>query len=160
MFIDSIKKSVIKKCILLSILGFGGLAFLCAQTHAEMENLLESPNVTYAQAARFVLEASDAAVISDTREAFLFALERKWLPAEASPDSPARLDGISLLLMRSFSIKGGIFYSLFRNPHFAYRELVYLNIIQGRTDPRMAVSGSQLLFIVGRTLTVLDRDNT
>jgi len=155
MYIDGVKKY-----ILLSVLGFGALAFPRAQTHAEMESLLGSPTVTYAQAARFVLEASEAAVISDTLEAFRFAFERNWLPAGASPGSPARLDGISLLLMRSFSIKGGLFYSIFRNPHYAYRELVYLNIIQGRADPHTAVSGSQLLFIIGRALTVLGRDNT
>ena len=150
----------IKKCILLPVLGFWGLAFICAQTHVEMENLLESQAITYAQAARFSLEASETAVISDTEEAFRFALERKWLPAGASPDSPARLDGISLLLMSSFNIKGGILYSIFQNPHYAYRELIYLNIIQGRTDPHMAVSGSQLLSMISRTLTVLERDNT
>jgi len=150
----------IKKFILLPVLGFWGLTLLCAQTHVEMENLLESPAITYAQAARFALEASEAAVIQDTEEAFRFALERNWLPAGASPDSPARLDGISLLLMGSFNIKGGILYSLVRSPHYAYRELIYLNIIQGRTDPHMAVSGSQLLFMIGRTLTVLDLDKT
>jgi len=150
----------IKKFIFLCVLGFWGLAFLRAQTHEEMEKLLESQAVTYAQAARFALEASEAAVIQDTEEAFRFALERKWLPAGAAPDSPARLDGISLLITRSFNIKGGIIYSLVRSPHYAYRELIYLNIIQGRTDPHMAVSGSQLLVMIGRALTVLELDNT
>ena len=72
---------------------------------------------------------------------------------KAAGSSGARLDGVSLLLMESFNIKGGIMYSLFRNPHYAYRELVYLDIIQGRVDPEMTVSGDLLLFLVNRILS-------
>jgi hypothetical protein len=54
--------------------------------------------------------------------------------------------------MRSFNIKGGIMYSLIKNPHYAYLELVYKNIIQGRTEPAMNVSGERLLFFTTRAL--------
>ena len=141
-----------KKCLLLSILAFGGLVLLSAQTAAEMETLLNTQTVTYEQAVRFVLEAADAATIADPAEAFQFAQENNWLPKGVSPETPARLDGVSLLFMRSFGLKGGIFYSIFKNPHYAYRELVYRTAIQGRVDPRMAVSGYQLIFITNRIL--------
>jgi hypothetical protein len=137
---------------LLFILALGGLALLSAQTAAEMETLLNTEAVTYAQAARFVLQAAEAATIARPAEAFQFAQEKNWLPKGVSPETPARLDGISLLFMHSFGIKGGIFYSLFKKPHYAYRELVYRQAIQGRADPRMAVSGYQLIFITNRIL--------
>ena len=141
-----------KKCLFLSILALGGLVLLSAQTAAEMENLLNTQSVTYAQAVRFVLQAADAATIANPAEAFRFAQEKKWLPKGVSPETPARLDGISLLFMNAFAIKGGLLYSFFKNPHYAYREMVYRRAIQGRVDPHMAVSGYQLIFITNRLL--------
>jgi len=144
----------LKKGIVLAILGFLGVAALSAQTAAEMETLLETQAVTYAQAARFVLEAAEAAVIADPEEAFRFAEEQNWLPKGASPETEAQLDGISLLCMRSFDLKGGFLYSLMKNPHYAYRELVYQSAIQGRADPHMAVSGYQLIFMINRIYSI------
>jgi hypothetical protein len=137
---------------------FYALGVLSAQTAAEIETLLKTPAVTYAQAARFVLRASEAASISGSREAFNYAAERNWLPKNTSPDSEARLDGVSLLFMRSFNLKGGLFYSLFKNPHYAYRELAARKAFKGKSDPFMAVSGEQLLFITGRFLSVAEED--
>lgn len=122
-----------------------------AQTAAEMETLLATDALTYEQAASFVLRAADIAASSP---AFNYAAERKWLSANAVPDGPAALNEVSLLIMGAFGIRGGIMYSATKSPHYAYRELVYQGIIQGRTDPGLAVSGDLLLFIVGK---VLDR---
>lgn len=127
--------------------------FLSAQAADEIEMLLNTESLSYEQAARFVLEAADEAALSSPAEAFRYAVERKWLPKNAAPDAQARLDGISLLIMRTFDIKGGLFYSLAKNPHYAYREMVHQNVILGRADPGMAVSGDTLLFMVGRILS-------
>jgi len=145
----------LRKFFLLSILALGALAATSAQMAAQMETLLNTQAVTYEQAARFVLQAASAAAASaaaSPAEAFRFAREKGWLPKDVSPETPARLDGISLLFMRSFDLKGGFLYSLFKNPHYAYRELVYRSAIQGRTDPHMDVSGYQLIFITNRIL--------
>jgi hypothetical protein len=148
-----------KKHFLMCVLGFCGIALLHAQTAAEIEVLLETPAVTYAQAARIALKAADAAqaaAVSGLEEAFAFAAERNWLPKNASPDTEARLDGVSLLFMRVFDIKGGLFYSLIKNPHYAYRELERRNAFKGRSDPHSQVSGDQLLFITGRVLSITE----
>ena len=132
---------------------FAGPAFLAAQSTAvEIETLLASQAVTYAQASRFVLEAADAAVFVDHMEAFSFAVERNWLSRNAEPNAPARLDGISLLLMQSFGLRGGILFTLTGSPHFAYREMEYLGFIHGRVSPNQRVSGDTLLYLTGRVL--------
>ena len=130
---------------------------LSAQTGQRMERLLGETALSWALAASFVLEAADHGNFSNT-EAFSFAFERNWLPKNAVPEENARLNGISLLLMESFSLKGGIMYSLFKNSHFAYRELVYRRIIQGRTDPDMHVSGDELLFLTGKFLSIREAE--
>ena len=137
-------------------------AFLFAQstgrqsTAQEIETLLGTNAVTYAQAARFALEASDSLVVRDPNEAFRYAQEHGWLPGNVSANDTARLDGISLLLMGSFNISGGIFYSFAKNPHYAYRELVYREVIRGRADPAMNVSGELFLFLTSRILSQRD----
>ena len=122
-----------------------------AQTAAELETLLYADTVNYGQAARFVLMAAD---ISDLKaeDAFRYVMEKKWLPAATTQDAAAKLSGVSLLVMQAFEMKGGAFYTLAKTPHYAYRELLYQNIIQGRADPDMAVSGDLLLFVINRAL--------
>jgi outer membrane protein OmpA-like peptidoglycan-associated protein len=85
--------------------------------------------------------------------AFRFAEERNWLPRNSSPDQPARLDGVSLLIMRAFGLRGGVMYTLTGAPRYAYRELVYNGVIQGRAVPNMHVSGYDLLFFLNRILS-------
>jgi hypothetical protein len=61
--------------------------------------------------------------------------------------------------MKSFGLSGGL-YRFFPNGRYACRELVYLDIIQGRSDPHMKVSGERFFRILGRILdyTGLDRE--
>ena len=138
-------------CILLLV-----PAFLPAQTAAVMEQLLDTQAVSYGQAALVVLEAADLQAGSTPAEAFNYAAERNWLPRKAEGGDQATLQGVSLLIMQSFGLKGGLFYSMGKSPHYAYRELVYQEIVQGRADPQMAVSGEYLLFIVGRALDLVE----
>jgi len=123
------------------------------QTAAELEELLQTQAVSYGQAARFVLAAVDAARL-DPEQACAFAVEQRWLPRKAQAADAARLNDVSLLLMQAFDLSGGMGYSLTKSPHYAYRELVYQDIIQGRADPAMTVSGEQLLFLINRFLSL------
>jgi len=141
------------KFILLTLLCFLLAAPAFAQTATEIEKLLETEALSYEQAAWLVLEAADLSGSFEADGAFNFAAQQGWLPKKAKPQDKARLDGVSLLVMRSFGIKGGLFYSLTKNPHYAYREMVYQDIIQSRSDPKMHVSGDLLLFLVNRVLS-------
>jgi len=123
-------------------------------TAQEIETLLNAKTITYAQAARFVLEAANALATDNHEEAFNYAVKQDWLPKKLASNDPARLNYISLLLMRSFKIKGGIMYTIAKNAHYAYRELTYLNVIQSRSDPSVFVSGEQLLYYINRILAM------
>ena len=128
---------------------------LHAQTAAKIEWLLEQNMVSYQEAALLTLEASghlDPANSTKAEEAFRFARERRWLPASVEANYAINLKGLSLLIMQTFNIRGGLFYNLFKNPHYAYRTLVYYNIIQGRSDPLMYVTGELFLFTVNKAM--------
>jgi outer membrane protein OmpA-like peptidoglycan-associated protein len=140
------------------VLLFLFLCILCTglsaqSTAVEVENLLATDAVTYGQAVRFVLVASGKMSTYNQQESFRYAAQRGWLSDKVTANQTARLDDISLLILKAFDVKGGLFYSIVNNPHYAYRELVYLNYIYGRSDPAMDVSGELLLFIIGKLLT-------
>jgi len=150
----------VKFCIIFVLLYIFCTNVFAQSTATEIDTLLATDAVTYAQASRFVLEASDTMVTFDQNEALRYALEKSWLPARASSNQMARLDDISLLIMNSFGIKGGLFYSITKNSHYAYRELVYRSFIQGGTYPSMGVSGKLLLFVIGRILADREKEET
>jgi hypothetical protein len=132
--------------------------FLSAQSVAdEIETLLNANPVTYAQAANFTLLAAEILTEDNAQEAFSYAVRRGWLPENVSSGDPARLSHIALLFMRSFEMRGGIMYSIFGTAHYAYRELRYLDVIQGRAVPTMYVSGEQFLFYISRLLVLQER---
>jgi hypothetical protein len=129
------------------VLGLG------AQTAREMDALLEAGAVSYAQAARFVLAASEVLGQDVSGEAaFTAARDRGWLPKAASPGDTVKLGAAAFLLMRAFDLPGGLFYRLFPNPRYAYRELAYHRIIPGGADSGMALSGEFFFLILGRTM--------
>jgi hypothetical protein len=133
---------------------------LFCQTAARLEVILNKPAVTWQQAVSFILDAANPDGLSETlsfanpQEAFRFALEKKWLPKNAALDDAADFIGIAHLLMHSFDLKGGISYSLAHSAHHAYRELGFLGVFPGNVDPRMTVSGQQLILVVSRLLSL------
>jgi len=132
---------------------------LNAQTGNKIELLLQENTVSCRQAARIVLEAAGIDVdYSDPDQAYNFAVEKRWLSARTSPDDIINIRQTSLLLMRAFNLRGGPMYTIFKSPHFAYREMVYHDLLQGRIDPGMDVPGELMLFLVNRVLYRTDAD--
>ncbi|MDR1908887.1 MAG: hypothetical protein LBQ35_03110 [Spirochaetaceae bacterium] len=129
------------------------IGLLNAQTAERLDAILDTAEVTYAMAAFVVLPA--AGILSGDSSpdaAFAEAAERNYLPANAEAAGIIRLDELSFLIMQAFGMKSGFLYALAPGSRYAYRELVYRKLIQGRNDPALAVSGERLLRIIGRVL--------
>jgi hypothetical protein len=125
--------------------------FLFAQNAAELDGILNAQEITCSQVARFILTAANA--LPGGGDAFTAAMRNNWLPAGAAADKPISLGELSLLIMKSFGLKGGVLYTFFPNPRYACRELIYLRIVQGRTDPDERLDGQAFLRILSRVLT-------
>ncbi|MDR2133893.1 MAG: OmpA family protein [Treponema sp.] len=124
-------------------------ALLHAQIAAEVDTILSTGTVSFAQASRFVLASADTADEPSTAgAAYALARDRGWLPKKAAPDNPIRLGELCFLVMRAFDIKGSFLYALFPGSRYAFRELDYLRLIPGRRDPALRVSGEELLRMV------------
>jgi hypothetical protein len=134
-------------------------AFLSAQTAVKMDDMLETPTVSCAQAAWFVLASINTVPaefpVQDAGEenAFERVMANHWLPLKAAPDDPVTLKTLSFLLMRAFNIKGGLMYTILPGPRYALKTLVSRSLIQGAVDPDMTVSGERFLRILGNVLS-------
>jgi len=132
-----------------------------AQTAERIEKLLKQDKVSYRDAALLVLEATghlESEKQTSADDAFNFAVERGWLPKNMEAQNAISLERLSFLIMQSFGLKGGLLYSLAKNPHYAYRELVYKDIIQGKAYPKMFVSGDKFLVMISRILAPEETD--
>ena len=154
----------IKKYILLFLLLLPALAFvprpLDAQTASEVDAMLHSDTVSAAAMARFVLGAADLLPqgLSGTqaeKAAFDLASSNGWIKTGAGEN--ATLKDTAFLAMKAFDLKGGAFYSLFKNPRYAYREMVYQKLITGHADQNMRVTGARLLLILDKTISFAER---
>jgi hypothetical protein len=126
---------------------------LHGQTAADMDELLDSGGITWAQACRFVLPAAGTLEENTPAPAaYAAARENGWLPKKATADSSVNLGGLSFLITQAFSIKGSVLYAVFPGPRYAYRQLDYLGLLPGLRDPALKVSGEQFLQILGRVL--------
>jgi outer membrane protein OmpA-like peptidoglycan-associated protein len=132
-----------------------------AQIASRMDEALTGGDLSYSQSAYFVLSAAKVDYGDpDSRGALTaslaYAASQGWLPRKAAPaniaDAPIKLGELAFLITQAFNLKGGILYSLFRGPHYAYRELTYRGYITGATDPSDPVTGEKFFEILGYVL--------
>ena len=139
-----------------------------AQTASEIDTMLTADTVSAAKAARFVLGAADLlpAGLSGNeaessteaegrgspleRAAYDMASSKGWI--KTSSGEAVTMKDAAFLIMKALDLKGGVMYSLFGNPRYAYREMVYRKLITGQADQGMKVSGAKLLLILDKTL--------
>jgi hypothetical protein len=155
-FLTAHSSLLIPHCSLFIILFSFFICFpLSAQTAAELDAMLETEAVSAGRAARFVLGAAElagAGLSGSAAEdaAYQAAFSSGWISSAAANE--ITMKEAALLVMKAFGTKGGLWYTLFGTQRYAYREMVYRGLIQGRSDPDMKVSGIRLLQIIGRVL--------
>ena len=128
-----------------------------SQSAQKVDTILESENATFGHAAYLIQTAlNDGSDELDFNTAFnRFKSENQ----NVIPDSVTAEDVIpaktyAFLLMKAFNIKGGIMYRIYPCPRYAYRDLQYLAIIQGKNNPDAPMTGAALVQTFGRIDTV------
>jgi hypothetical protein len=82
--------------------------------------------------------------IAETTEpeaAYAAAVAAAALAPGRQASEPIRIDDFCFLVMRTFSLKGGMMYTLFPGPRYAYRELVFPRYRQSGRGPEPDRSG-------------------
>ncbi|MDR2510428.1 MAG: hypothetical protein LBC77_07285 [Spirochaetaceae bacterium] len=119
---------------------------LCAQNGAESAY---TEAVRWPDASRAVFAAAGNSRYS-LQDAAFYVVLYKMMPSGKEITGNADLAGIALLIMRAFEIRGGIFYTLFKNRRYAFREMLYRGVFDIDDDPRDSVSASRLELILAR----------
>lgn len=125
--------------------------FLFGQAAQVVDTILETQEATLGQAAYLILTASDAIPENtDFETAFAELQKKNWLKNAGKAEDRLLLKHYAFLLMQAFEIQGGMMYRIYPCPRYAYRDLQFLSLIQGETDPDQPVSGIEMLKIIGR----------
>ncbi|MGI5090549.1 hypothetical protein ABK01_08030 [Treponema sp. OMZ 305] len=123
------------------------------QAAEKIDKILETEAATFGQAAYLIQTALDDG--SDGLD-FETAFERfKSENQNLIRDSVTAEDVIpvktyAFLLMKAFDVKGGMMYRIYPCPRYAYRDLRYLAVIQGKNNPDASMTGASMLQILGR----------
>jgi hypothetical protein len=119
-----------------------------AQEASDIDRLLAQSEVSWGDAC--VWSFASHGEPYNERDAVFYAISFKALPANAPFDANANLAGLALILMRVYQLKGGIFYSIFKNRRYAFREMIYIGVFDEDDDPSDSFSGEKFLQILSR----------
>ncbi|KGE70930.1 hypothetical protein [Spirochaeta lutea] len=129
--------------ILLTALAGG---FLGAQSNAVIDEILDQDEVHLSHAAYLLATAGD--LLEDSaqpQDALSYMQDAGWVDRGANPQDMVTAELFSYLLMRTLNIRGGIMYSLFPGPRYAYREMVFQSILDSSVGRKDSLSGDQVL---------------
>lgn len=133
--------------ILLATLSFSICGF--AQNAQKVSEILESNEISKAQASYFVCVYQNfASETVEENQAFEILTQKNLFKSQENPQEKISLSKSCYLIAKSSQMKGGIFYSIFKSPRYAFREFKALKIVPQNADPNQKVSGSELIALL------------
>lgn len=126
--------------------------FLCicvnAQSSEKLAELIDSECASFGQVAYLVGVYSNKI---DEKADYNIAIENfnksGYILRKVNVDDKVLLGDLSLIVAKVGNMKGGLFYSIFKNSRYAFKELKALGILPEEADPSMLVSGRDVLAI-------------
>lgn len=133
--------------VLLATLSFSVCIF--AQNAQKISEILESEKISNAQASYFVCVYQNFAdEATQENEAFEILAQKNLFKSQEKPEEKISLCQSCYLIAESSEMKGGIFYSIFHSPRYAFREFKALGIVPQNADPKQKVSGSEFIALL------------
>lgn len=147
------KRKIIVSFILFGLVHLFLPVLLFPQSNHIIDQLLQEEKATYGKAAYLVFTAADMLREEESEEEAMKRLEETGLnPQGAGGEDPISLGKYSYLIMRAFSMGGGLFYSLFPSPRYASRELGFKGYIRGDSGAYRSLTGREAIAVLGRVL--------
>lgn len=133
--------------ILLATLSFSICGF--SQNAQKVSEILESNEISKAQASYFVCVYQNfASETVEENQAFEILTQKNLFKSQENPQEKISLSKSCYLIAKTSQMKGGIFYSIFKSPRYAFREFKALKIVPQNADPNQKVSGSELIALL------------
>lgn len=142
--------------LIIFVLAVTGLG---AQSNDLIDRVLDQEEIQYKLGVYLILTAGghweEPAVPEDSLEVLK---DLGWsLPGKFAEDSLSAGDA-AFLIMHSLDIPGGIMYSLFPSRRYAYKELVFLGIVESAGGDKRPLSGRSLLQILGKAMEIKNNE--
>jgi len=139
----------IRKILVLFIFFIGTQLF--AQSNEIIDEILVQERLSVENGAYLGLTAAGLIVYDLTpTEALSFLKEKEWIRDNRNPGDEMSLGEYSFILMKGFSMSGGLMYTLFPSPRYASRELGYKGFISRDAGAYRSLSGSEAVSIIGQ----------
>jgi hypothetical protein len=124
-----------------------------AQSNAQVDELLSEQQARSDSAAYMVLVAGGQ-IGEDAAPADAYAMlqDKKWIPAGLEASAPIRIDDYCALVMRCLGLKGGLLYSLFPGPRYAYKEFVAKGFVNPSGGPKRTLPGDEAMQILRQAM--------
>ncbi len=138
-----------KKCIAVCLALFFSMGLASAQSAEKITEILKTNEMTYGQVA--YLAASYQDFIEDDAndaEAIRALVEKDILPIDTKAETLIKLDEACYLLAKTTNMRGGLFYTLFKNARYSCKEFKAKGIIPATVDSRAPVTGRETLAIL------------
>ena len=136
-----------KYLLILSLLGIFVLKGF-GQSADRISSIIKTNSVTKGEAS--YLAASYLGLIEEegkNEEAFSALAEQGYFNAKDSGDDLIDYATLSYIYAKALDIKGGVFYSIFRNKRYAFNELKAQNVIPRECDPSDKVKGRDCIAV-------------
>ena len=126
---------------------------LSAQSNEVIDTLLNQDQAEFDDTLYMIFTASgmlpDSASSADSFHEFS---QRGWGLKEKGLNDPVTAGELAYLIMRALNLQGGIMYTIFPNPRYAYKELVYRKALETGTGSKRIVSGEEVLRVLAKTM--------
>ncbi len=140
---------IILSCVFIVLLS--GNVF--AQSNDIVDELLLEEEATFGKTVYLVLVASSIIADESSIDNAVTALqEQEWKIETRGKNEPIKLGELSLVLMKSLEINGGLMYKITSNARYACRELSYLGLVIGNSSPYRTLSGEEALMFISRVI--------
>lgn len=142
-----------KRTIGIAVAVFLTAAASFSQSAQRVDTILETTKTTFGQAAYLIHTAlnDDSGEIDFSTAFDRFKSENENLiPDTVTAEDVIPAKTYAFLLMKTFNIKGGMMYRIYPCPRYAYRDLRYLAVIQGKNNPNASMTGATMLQILSR----------
>ena len=142
-------------CIAVAFLITAAASF--GQSAERVDTILKTEKATFGQAAYLIQtalnEGADGLDFAAAFDRFKSGNEHLIRTSITAEDViPAKT--YAFLLMKAFNVKGGLMYRIYPCPRYAYRDLRYMAVIQGKNAPNAPMTGAAMLRIFSRIDTV------
>lgn len=119
-----------------------------AQSSQKLTELIAAKNATYGQVA-YLCQVYSGLIDenADYEQAFEQFKESNKIKNGASVNTPITLSELSFICTKLGNIKGGLFYTIFPSPRYAFRELKAKGILPQNADPDEKPSGRDVVAV-------------